>query len=231
MRNVVRGPLPEALRKNSKRWTRELLKEIGKSNKTGIKVPDKYYNRYKHDDVKEKLMRMYGDDDFCYCCYCESIIDDVSYEHIEHRMPKNKTKRKYPEKTFVWDNLHLSCEKCNTKKGTQYNEIHPILDATGKDLIKKHLGYQVSETGQGVYRETLTKRGTTTVEHADLDRKTLRLARLKVYHATIKAIKEIRRLGNDSRIYTRIKMLRDKSKEEHGSLIEHLLDEWDISSV
>ncbi len=230
MRNVTRGPLPDTLRKYSKKWKNELLEEIKKSKLTGEKVPDKYYNQYKQDDVKEELKRMYGDGDFCYCCYCESIIDDVSYEHIEHRMPKNKTKDKYPKKTFDWDNLHLSCEKCNINKGKQYGEQHPILDAT-KDSIKEHLGYTVSYTGKGVYRETLTERGTTTVKHTDLDRGTLRIARLKVYHATIMAIKEIIRLGDDPRVYTKTKMLRDKSQEEHGSLIEHLLDEWNIGAV
>ncbi len=230
MRNVTRGSLPDTLRKYSKKWTKKLLEEIEKSKKTGGKIPDKYYNKYKKDDVKEELKRMYGDGDFCYCCYCESIINDVSYEEIEHRMPKNKTKDKYPERTFDWNNLHLSCGRCNRKKGTQYSEKYPILDAT-EDQIKKHLGYVVSDTGKGVYRETLTRRGITTVKHTDLDRESLRLARLKVWHATIEAINEITRLGDDARIYTKIKMLRGSSKEEHGSLIEHLLDKWNIGTV
>lgn len=229
MRNVERGPLPEKLRINSETWKKELLEEIKKSKRTGEKVPDKYYNKYKQDDVKEELMRMYGDGDFCYCCYCESIIDDVSYEQIEHRMPKNKSKDEYPEKTFDWDNLHLSCGKCNNAKRKKYNEEHPILDAT-KDPIKEHLGYAVSNTGKGVYRETLTDQGATTVEHADLDRGSLRRARLKVYHSTIKAIQEIKRLDGDPRVNTKIKMLRDMFKEEHGSLIEHLLDGWNIGT-
>ena len=230
MRNVSRGSLPDTLRKNSKKWTKELLEEIKKSKQTGKNVPDKYYNKYKQDDVKKELKSMYGDGDFCYCCYCESIIDDVSYEHIEHRMPKNTTKDKYPENTFDWGNLHLSCEKCNINKGKRYDEKHPILDAI-KDTIKEHLGYKVSPSGKGVYRETLTKRGLTTVKHADLDRSTLRMGRLRVFHATIEAINEIIRLGEDSRVYTKTKMLRDKSNEEHGSLIEHLLDKWNIGTV
>ena len=229
MRNVTRRPLPNQLRKYSRRWTKALLEEIEKSKRTGDKVPDRYYNKYKHDDVKEELRRMYGDGDFCYCCYCESIIDDVSYEHIEHRMPKKRTKDKYPEQTYEWENLHLSCEKCNSFKGTKYDEKYPILDAT-KDSIKEHLGYVVSDTDKGVYRETLTRRGTTTVKHTHLDRSSLRRARLKVYHVTVRAIQEIMQLGDDPRVYTKVKMLRDMSKEEHGSLIEHLLEEWNVST-
>lgn len=230
MRTVSRGSVPENLRINAGKWTKELLNAIRQSKKTGDKVPDKYYNRYKKDDVKAALLRMYGDGDFCYCCYCESIVDDVSFEHIEHRMPKNQTKDKYPEKTFDWENLHLSCEKCNNHKSTDFDEQYPILDAT-KDPIKENLGYRVSKSGKGVYRETITKRGITTVKHADLDRPSLRISRLKVFHATSEAIKEIKRLGDDPRTYTMIKMLRDKTKEEHGSLIEQLLDEWDVGTV
>ena len=224
MRKVRRGPLPEALRKNSKRWTRELLKAIEDSKVSGEKVPDKYYDKYKHNDVKEELLRMYGDGEFCYCCYCESIINDVSYEQIEHRMPKKKSKDMYPKKTFDWNNLHLVCGKCNGKKGNKYDVKHPILDAT-KDSIKTHLGYKLSAAGKGVYRETLTKRGITTVEHADLDRSSLRKARLKVWLAINLAIDEIDRLGSDPRVYTSKRMLRDMTKDEHGSLIEFLLDE------
>ena len=144
-------------------------------------------------------------------------------------MPKNKSNTEFPKKTFDWNNLHLSCEKCNISKGTQYNKQHPILDATSKEPIKNHLGYKVSETGKGgVFRDTLSEEGTTTVEHADLDRDGLRKARLGVYLATIKAIREIVRLGDDSRVHTKIKMLRHKSKEEHGSLIEYILDDWGI---
>lgn len=230
MRNVTRELKPDTLKKNEKKWTKALLDAIKASKKKNGKVPDRYYDKYKKDGVKKALLKMYGDDDFCYCCYCESIINDVSYEHIEHRMPKNQTKAKYPRKTFDWKNLHLSCEKCNISKGTQYDEKHPILDAT-RDIIKDHLGYNISHSGKGVYRGTISEQGITTVKHACLDRPPLRMARLKVYHATIEAIKEIKRLGDDPRTYTKIKMLHDKTKEEHGSLIENLLDEWDIGTV
>lgn len=230
MRNVSRGSSPDTLRRNKRKWTTELLAEIKKSKKTGKKVPNKYYDKYKKDGVKNELMKMYGDSVFCYCCYCESIINVTSYEHIEHRMPKNKTKDKYPKKTFEWKNLHLSCGKCNISKGVKYDEEHPILDAT-IDPIKDHLGYLISYTGKGVYRKTLSERGITTVKHADLDRDSLRFARLKVYSAIMEAIEIIKDLDNSPEVYTRIKMLRDRVNEEHGSLIEYLLDKHDIQSV
>lgn len=229
MRVVSREDTPKSLRDNAEKWTNALLKAIEKSKTNDKKVPDKYYDQYKKNDIKEALLKMYGDGDFCYCCYCESIINDVSYVHIEHRMPKNKSESKYPEKTFDWNNLHLSCSRCNISKGTKYDENDPILDAT-EDAIKEHLGYELSNF-KGVYRKTISNRGITTVKHADLDRKTLRTARLRVYLETIKAIKEIRRLEDDPRSYTAIKILRDKTTGEHGSLIEYLLDDAKVKSI
>lgn len=229
MKKVKRGDIPGSLRRNAAKWTKDLLRAINKSKKSGESVPHKYYDRYRKADVKKALINIYGVGDFTYCCYCESVINDVSFEHIEHRMPKNQSPQKYPKQAFEWKNLHLSCGKCNEYKGTQYDEINPILDAT-KNPIKKHLGYELSNTN-GVYRETLSDRGATTVEHAGLDRPQLRTARLTVWIETIKAIDIIRELGDDPRVYTKINMLRDLTKQEHGSLVEYLLDKHKVGTA
>ena len=226
MRNVTRVQKPDSLRKYAARWTKELLKAIDESKASGESVPDKYYDRYQKDDIREALRSMYGNGTFCFCCYCESIIDDVSFDHIEHRMPKKQSKDKYPEQTYNWDNLHLSCEKCNNHKRNRYNESAPILDAV-VDKISEHLGYELSDT-EGVYRETRSDQGITTVEDANLDRASLRKARLIIWNKTIKAINEIKKLGDDARTYTKKKILVDKCSEEHGSLIKYLLDEWEV---
>ena len=224
MRNVIRTAKPNSLRRNAIKWTDELLKAIEDSNNNGTPVPKKFYDRYKKQDVLDNLKRMYGDDDrICYCCYCESEIETVSFPQIEHRKPKSI----YPVSTFDWDNLHLACETCNVAKKNKYNEQAPILDAAMNIPIKNHLGYSVSDTN-GVYRETLTDRGITTVKHADLDRWSLRKARGKVYNVMIKAVQDLKKLGENPRAYTAKKMLRDKCSEEYGSLIEWVLDGWNI---
>jgi uncharacterized protein (TIGR02646 family) len=226
MRTVKRLQKPESLRKNDVQWTKSLLDAIETAKKKGSKVPDSLYNHYKQPDILARLQEMYGNGEVCYCCYCESIIDDVSYEQIEHRMPKKMSLDKYPEGTYVWGNLHIACEKCNRSKSNKFNEKAPILDAT-KDNIPDHLAYKLSPT-KGVYRETRSKRGITTVQHADLDRYPLRIARLKVWNETIKAIQEIIKFRSGAQAYTAKKMLRDKCDEEHGSLIGYLLDEWGL---
>jgi len=220
MRKVIRTQTPKSLTRNSQRWTKELMDAIAESKKSGTKVAEKFYVKYKKDDVLEALKHMYGDNNFSYCCYCESIINDVSYEQIEHRMPKRKTIDQYPEKTFDWENLHIVCGKCNGNKGNKYDENYPILDAAIDD-VEHNLGYKLKP--KGVYRETLTRRGITTVEHVDLDRPTLLTARMKIWIDTVNAINEIRKLGNDPRAYTAKKALRDTCKDEYGSLIKYLM--------
>jgi uncharacterized protein (TIGR02646 family) len=229
MRKVIRpNTIPNSLAKNGAKWTKELLDAIEEAKKKGIKkAPEKFYIKYKKADVLKALKLMYGDDDFSYCCYCESIIDIVSYEQIEHRMPKRKTQNKYPEKTYDWNNLHLSCSKCNLNKSSQYDENHPILDAAVVDDIEKHLSYEVSPS-LGVLRKTLSECGKTTVMHADLDRDALRKARFKVWVKTMDAIKNILSLKGDPSTYTAKKALQALSTGEHGSLVKHLMIECGV---
>jgi uncharacterized protein (TIGR02646 family) len=227
MKNVKRSSEPLTLQKNKKKWTEELIKKIADCKRTGEKVPDRFYNKYKDKDILEALRKMYKKGDFCLCCYCESIIDDVSYEQIEHRMPKKKTLDKYPEKTFSWDNLHLACTKCNLHKSNKYAEDAPILDSVS-DPIEDHLGYALDDAGGGVYRKPLTARGITTVEDADLDRPQLRFARVKIWNATLKSIQQVILSRDDSRTYTAKKILKDHCTGEHGSLIKYLMLEWGV---
>ncbi|MHB9026598.1 MAG: HNH endonuclease [Armatimonadota bacterium] len=214
MKNVTREIKPESLIQNADEWKRLVLEN--KDN--GKEIPPALIEKYKQTDVKESLTRMYSDEDGCYCCYCEAQIDDVDYPHIEHRKPKSK----FPECAFDWDNLHLACPKCNIHKGNQWDEENEILDAT-VDPIKDHLSYR--EGIRGIYRETLSKRGITTVEHADLDRLALLKGRKKVYDSMMKLIREIQEMGKDPRVYTRTKILMaDFSSGQYGSLIKWLID-------
>ena len=54
------------------------------------------------------------------CGYCESYISNVDYGDIEHFKPKSK----FPLESVKWDNLLLSCKKCNDKgqKGDNWPE-------------------------------------------------------------------------------------------------------------
>jgi hypothetical protein len=62
------------------------------------------------------------------CAYCESQITVVTYGAIEHFYPKAR----YPDKTFEWSNLLLSCDVCNDAghKGDDFP-----LDANGQPVL------------------------------------------------------------------------------------------------
>ena len=54
------------------------------------------------------------------CAFCESYIEHIDYGDIEHFKPKSK----FPESAVEWENLLLSCKKCNDKgqKGDSWPE-------------------------------------------------------------------------------------------------------------
>lgn len=55
------------------------------------------------------------------CAYCESTFEDGAFFHIEHFYPKKYKKYKPYSKDIR--NLHYSCQRCNTLKGTKNIEI------------------------------------------------------------------------------------------------------------
>lgn len=222
MKNVKRLSKPLVLHEKAEEWTKALLEAIAEYHGNGTKVPKSLYNKYSHDDIRDTLERMYRNEEGqCLCCYCESVIDIVSFPNIEHLKPKAKDK--FPELTFDWDNLHVACTLCNGAKSDKYDDCHPILDPVD-DPVSGHLGYRVCEV-KGVYRETISKRGITTVEHADLDRQPLRTARRGVHQKTMELINEINTLGDDPRAYTAKRMLGDKCTSIYGSLIKYLMEQ------
>ncbi len=72
--------------------------------------------------------------DFHNKCYiCEGRIPAINVEHF-------KPTKFYPELEFVWENLYLSCERCNKIKGTK-----SILDCTDKSVeIESRIKYECS---------------------------------------------------------------------------------------
>ena len=179
MRKVNRLPKPKSLRDNARRWTQELLSEILRK-RSFSRVSNKFLERYKKKDIRRALEKMYSG----LCCYCEENTGVVEFGHIEHRMPKSL----FPQKTYDWDNLHLSCTYCNTRKGEQYNKKYPILDAT-KDCITDYLTYRAGEAG--IWRFPLKERGLTTINHADLNREKLSHNRFQISRGVIRVIKKI----------------------------------------
>ena len=196
------------------------MREVRDCKKSGKRVPDRFFDHYQQDDIRDALRRMYRG----FCCYCEGRIKDVSFDHIEHRKPK----RKFPADTFSWDNLHLTCPKCNIVKGTRWNRAAPILDAVLDDPISDHLTYELSATG--LRRWPQSAQGETTVQHADLDRDGwdgLPGTRTKIFMLTLRALKMIKVDPQTPSARAARRELEQKARlEEYGTVIEWTLQQY-----
>ena len=214
MRDVNRLETPEVLKRNAYRWTEELLAAIEIAKNENAKVRESLWTRYNHKEVRDCLVMMYSG----LCCYCESRIGDVAWEHIEHRKPK----KRFPASTFSWDNLHLACPKCNMAKSDKWNSDFEILDAAIDHPISDHLGYKIRSPD--VIREPITDRGAITVEHADLNRRELMQTRLAVFVAAFNTVKEVRAKeraeGESPKVRVSKRELKRLFTTEHGSVIE-----------
>ena len=105
------------------------------------------------------------------CVYCESKITIVTYGAIEHFFPKSV----YPELTFDWENLMLSCDRCNdaNHKGTKFpldSQGNPLLinptDGTDPDIYLEFIWDDVSGLASIYGRD---QRGETVVNIFDLN--------------------------------------------------------------
>jgi uncharacterized protein (TIGR02646 family) len=212
MRNVTRPTKPESLRKNAARWRRDLL--AARRQKTSPQRLSQLYDRYKRADVHNSLAYMYRG----LCCYCESEIGVVAFEHIEHRKPK----RRFPASCFDWSNLHLACPKCNQAKGDKWVARHPILDAVADIPIGKHLDYDVRPV-LGVMRSAKTARGKTTIDDADLNHEKLCTARTRVAHEVWNLIKELNSAPDSPQVSQLRLELDGKTMEAYGGLVTWLM--------
>ena len=73
----------------------------------------KYVGKNIYQKVKPDLEKLYNKK----CAYCETNISAGGFFHIEHYRPKNE----YYWLAYSWDNLLLSCPKCNINKGHKFD--------------------------------------------------------------------------------------------------------------
>lgn len=187
MRNVTRVESPQSFRNEATAWARTLRKKRSEG-----KATEHYYNLYnqsgKRDvrsDMEDCLLLMYSK----MCCYCEASTDKKQGE-IEHLRPK----KKFPDKTYDWNNLHWVCGECNGMKLEKYDDIYPILDPSDPEPIEQHIEPRIDADTLWLWllNKNDSRRGNTTIEHAGLNRDGLRTARMKTYLKTLELITAIR---------------------------------------
>lgn len=96
------------------------------------KYDDSFNSRYKHEEIKQELNRIYKGK----CAFCEQKEEIM---HVEHYRPKSK----YYWLFLSWDNLLLACAKCNGSgnKSTHFpienmSIVPPKKDYSDIDLSK-----------------------------------------------------------------------------------------------
>lgn len=204
---------PKSLKDNAIRWTKELMDEISKQGSYS-KVDDSFKNKYRQDDVKDTLEKMYKR----HCCYCESIVGTSTYGRIEHLRPKSNPQ--FYQYAFEWDNLHWCCEICNTSyKKAKWDFQNPILDPT-RDDINSFLDLNLS-TGEYEIIEN-NKRAQTTIEHTGMNRDSLVKARRRIIIRFLKDYKAHKVLGDEKDFCGEWELL--KEDMDYPGVYEKLLD-------
>ena len=117
--------IPQTLVVSDGELTHERRKELIAK---GAYIDEKIYNdRYKTDDIKDRLKGLYHHK----CAYCEYKVEQG---HVEHYRPKNL----YYWLAYSWDNLMYSCPTCNQFKGTTF-------DIKGKKILPPKVSDDLSE--------------------------------------------------------------------------------------
>lgn len=115
MIRVSRLSKPGILEKNEADWIAAIKEAKTKEEK------NRCISRYKHHQIKARLIEVFHGK----CAFCESYIGNVDYGAIDHFKPKSA----FPEEAVKWENMLLSCNKCNGKG--QKGEAWPLEDEGG----------------------------------------------------------------------------------------------------
>ncbi|MEI7869868.1 MAG: hypothetical protein WCI11_18430 [Candidatus Methylumidiphilus sp.] len=125
---IQRGAEPEILNLVGQDKIRALCEEYNQGKRTF--ESDSFDSKvYGHQTVKQALILMQHGK----CCFCESKILHIAYGDVEHYRPKAGYRQNsedamqkpgYYWLAYSWDNLLLSCERCNR----QYKKnLFPLL--------------------------------------------------------------------------------------------------------
>jgi uncharacterized protein (TIGR02646 family) len=141
---------PQVLQNNGSQWLADLKAAIASNIKKKI---DAAKSKYNHRDIKDQLIEETAGK----CAYCESLILHISFGDIEHIIPKNPN----VDQTFVWSNLTLACDVCNTAKSSKPNVFDPYVDN-----VEDHFKF----LGPMILPATSNDKATFTVKQLQLNR-------------------------------------------------------------
>jgi uncharacterized protein (TIGR02646 family) len=164
MRKLSKGQAPSVLREKGAEWTREFTDKAASGDRGAAP--------WRNPAIVTGLKL----ETFSKCAYCEGVIADVAYPHVDHILPKSRR----PDLVVAWDNLTISCPSCNTAKGEYYEPACPLINPYCDDPLD-HLVF----VGPAVFPKLANEKGTRTVRRLNLMRAALvieRCRRLEALH-------------------------------------------------
>ena len=161
MRHIDRLPKPRILAEKQDTWQEKFNEKRAETPKAR---PDS--NKYGHPQIKERLNSCsYGK-----CFYCETTIKNDMQE-IDHF----KEVALAPELAYTWENLYLSCHKCNDKIPHDEIPVEKVLDPCkdSDEEIQKNITFE----GECIYALHGSERGLNTIKKFHLNSNALDLKR------------------------------------------------------
>lgn len=107
------APTPQILIENAADWMVEYV--AWRDARQGSEP-----RRYSHDEIRETLRGETAGK----CAYCEGFVGDVSFDHVEHILPKSR----HPHLVCEWTNLTVACQRCNVNKGDFEDDTCALLN-------------------------------------------------------------------------------------------------------
>lgn len=163
MRHIDRLPMPQILRTKQNEWQTLYDNKLINNPKAR---PDA--TKYGHREIRDQLNSC----SFNKCFYCESTLKGVPREvdhHIEVAID--------PSQAYKWNNLYLSCSKCNDKLDHNTIPVTTALDPCVdlNDEIKRHITFEKD----CIYSQAGSEKGLNTIQKYRLDNELLDLKRSK----------------------------------------------------
>ena len=167
---------PQILVANREAWTAEYV--------NWCRDPaEREPRRYAHPDIRSALEA----ETHSKCAYCEGTIGDAAYTHIEHKLPKSKC----PTLVCAWENLTISCPRCNTNKGNYDAPECPLLDPY-IDHVEKEVAF-----GGPMALARGGARASATITRLKLNRAELLFARSEVLKKLYRLLALVERAVNE----------------------------------
>lgn len=201
MRHIDRLPKPQILAEKQDVWQEKFNEKRVENPKAR---PDS--KKYGHPKIREMLNSC----SHSKCFYCETIIKDDMQE-IDHF----KEVALAPELAYTWENLYLSCHKCNDKIAHDAIPVEKVLDPCkdSDEEIKKNITFD----DECICVRHGSEKGLSTIKKFHLDSDILDLKRCRRLKLLLKEIVQVK----DSRSKDMRQDFTDQEKERLLMFTEH----------